>query len=81
MQYLGYLFAINAVPLFFGGRTNLINNKVLRLLICDYSLIYCWIGRVYILKGVLYVLLIVFLKHLHVANIEIIVYLKLPYFY
>ncbi|XTI82920.1 hypothetical protein V2W45_1197390, partial [Cenococcum geophilum] len=39
-QRLGYLFAINAVLLFLKGRTNLISDKVLRLPIYNYSLIY-----------------------------------------
>ncbi|XTI92939.1 hypothetical protein V2W45_1246236, partial [Cenococcum geophilum] len=39
-QRLGYLFAINAVPLFLRGRTNLVSDKVLRLPTCNYSLIY-----------------------------------------
>ena len=77
-QCLKYLFAINAVLLFLKGRTNLISDKVLYLLICNYSLIYYQISQVYILKRVLYALLIVSLKHSCMANIKIIVYLKLP---
>ena len=81
VQRLGYLFAINAIPLFLGRKTNLISNKVLHLLTCDYSLIHCWIGQVCVLKGVFHALLIVFLKHLCMANVEIMVCLKLLCFY
>ncbi len=50
----GLLFGINMIPLFLGGRTNLIADKLLRLHRARYELAHRWIGRMCFVQGTLH---------------------------
>ena len=54
---LAKLYIVNVVFLFTEGWTSLLVNKVLELLIVEYSFWYCWVGRVTVLEAVLHALL------------------------
>ena len=48
------LFGINMIPLFLGGRTNLIADKMLRMHRARYELAHRWIGRMCFVQGTLH---------------------------
>lgn len=50
----GTLFIINVIPLFLGGRTNYIADKIFRLQLNEYALLHRWIGRVCVLQGLIH---------------------------
>ena len=50
----GTLFMINVVPLYLGGRTSLLVDRVLRLPLSEYSLIHRWIGRICVVQGLVH---------------------------
>jgi len=51
---LGTLFVVNAVPLYLGGRTNLVLDRVLRYGTTDYGLMHRWVGRVCVVEGIVH---------------------------
>ena len=51
---LARLCLTNLVVLFFGGRTNFIADKILRLSHNDYYLVHRWIGRICVLEGLIH---------------------------
>ena len=50
----GSLFVINMVPLYLGGRTSLIGDKVLHLNLSQYGLLHRWVGRVCVIQGLIH---------------------------
>jgi hypothetical protein len=49
---LARLCITNIVVLYFGGRSNIVVDKVFRLSVTDYHLLHRWIGRITIIEGI-----------------------------
>lgn len=56
-QRLGSLAIINIVPLYLGGRTNFIVDRIFNLRVTQYELLHRWVGRVCVLQGVTHALI------------------------
>ncbi|KAF2194711.1 hypothetical protein K469DRAFT_706201 [Zopfia rhizophila CBS 207.26] len=50
----GTLFIINVVPLYLGGRTSLVADRILRIRLSDYSLMHRWMGRICVIQGLVH---------------------------
>ncbi|KAK7179080.1 ferric reductase like transmembrane component [Paraphaeosphaeria sporulosa] len=50
----GTLFIINVIPLYLGGRTNYIADKILRLQLNEYALLHRWMGRICVAQGLVH---------------------------
>ncbi|KAL5401100.1 hypothetical protein PMIN04_013131 [Paraphaeosphaeria minitans] len=50
----GTLFIINVIPLYLGGRTNYIADRIFRLQLNEYALLHRWIGRICVVQGLVH---------------------------
>ncbi|KAF2439148.1 hypothetical protein P171DRAFT_132259 [Karstenula rhodostoma CBS 690.94] len=67
----GTLFIVNVIPLYLGGRTNFLIDKVFRLQLNEYSLLHRWLGRVCVMQGLLHGVLSGTMSSLSVAEITL----------
>jgi hypothetical protein len=50
----GTLFMVNVLPLYLGGRTSFLADRILRLPLTEYHLFHRWIGRICVLQGLVH---------------------------
>ena len=50
----GLLFLVNAIPLYLGGRTNLLMDQIFRVPLSDYYLFHRWVGRICVIEGLIH---------------------------
>lgn len=50
----GRLFIINVVPLYLGGRTSFVADRVFRLQLNEYFLLHRWMGRICVIQGLVH---------------------------
>jgi hypothetical protein len=48
------LFVLNAIPLYLGGRTNLIADRFFSITLNQYGLVHRWVGRICVVLGVVH---------------------------
>ena len=48
------LFMINAIPLYLGGRTSFLVDRILRLSLSEFHLFHRWVGRMCVIQGLVH---------------------------